>query len=120
MVSELIAQITEFGPFLVMSLGFVVGLGHAFEPDHIAAISTQISKIKSHKVQTRNVLKSTLTKAAILGALWGAGHTTTLVMVGFLTYVLALSISPQIFSILEFVVGIMLVLFGNHYYPHQG
>lgn len=54
-----------------MGLGFVVGIEHAFEPDHVAAVSTQISKIKSQKTKARDILKNTLTKTTILGTLWG-------------------------------------------------
>ena len=36
-------------PILVMSIGLAAGLEHAFEPDHIAAVSTQISKSKLSK-----------------------------------------------------------------------
>ena len=121
------------GPFLAMGLGFAVGIEHAFESDHVAAVSTQISKIKSQKTKAREVLKNILTKTTILGALWGAGHTTTLVLVGFLAYVLAISIHPQIFATLEFGVGMMLVFLGiasilnrkrmffktKHRHPHQ-
>ena len=115
-----------------MSLGFAVGLEHAFEPDHIAAVSTQISRIKSQKTKAKDILKNTLTKTTVLGALWGAGHTTTLVMVGFLAYILAISVSPQIFATLELGVGMMLVFLGitvilnrnkflksKHRHPHQ-
>ena len=117
---------------MAIGLGFVIGLGHAFEPDHVAAVSTQVSKLKSQKVKARDVLKNIMTKTTILGALWGAGHTTTLVLVGFLVYVLAISIQPQIFATLELCVGIMLVFLGitailnrnkffktKHSHPHQ-
>jgi len=114
-----------------VKLGFAVGIEHAFESDHVTAVSTQISRIKSQKTKAK-ILKNTLTKTTILGALWGAGHTTTLVMVGFLAYVLTISIQPQIFATLEFGVGIMLVFLGiatilnrnkffktKHRHPHQ-
>lgn len=117
---------------MAIGLGFAVGLGHSFEPDHVAAVSTQISKIKSQKTKAKDILKNTLTKTTILGALWGAGHTTTLVMVGFLAYVLAIKIQPQIFVTLELGVGMMLVFLGitailnrnkffktKHRHPHQ-
>ncbi|WP_182130346.1 high frequency lysogenization protein HflD [Nitrosopumilus sp. b3] len=111
-----------------MGLGLAVGMQHAFEPDHIAAVSTQISKFKIKS--TRHLLKESFTKSSVLGALWGAGHTTTLVLVGFLVYALAITIQDQIFSGLEFAVGIMLVFLGvttiinrkikfRHKHPHQ-
>ncbi|KAF6246501.1 high frequency lysogenization protein HflD [Nitrosopumilus sp. b3] len=128
MVEEIIREIGTLTPALVMGLGLAVGMQHAFEPDHIAAVSTQISKFKIKS--TRHLLKESFTKSSVLGALWGAGHTTTLVLVGFLVYALAITIQDQIFSGLEFAVGIMLVFLGvttiinrkikfRHKHPHQ-
>ncbi|ABX13049.1 high frequency lysogenization protein HflD [Nitrosopumilus maritimus] len=113
-----------------MGLGLVVGIQHAFEPDHVAAVSTQISKSKYLQKSVGASLKESLTKSSILGALWGAGHTTTLVLIGFLVYVLAITIQDQIFFGFEFAVGLMLVFLGittivnkkiqlKHKHPHQ-
>ncbi len=113
-----------------MGLGLTVGIQHAFEPDHIAAVSTQILKSKLTKKSTKQLIRQSITKSSILGAVWGAGHTTTLVLIGFLVYVLAITIQDEIFSGLEFVVGMMLVFLGittilnkkiqfKHKHPHQ-
>jgi sulfite exporter TauE/SafE len=113
-----------------MGLGLAVGIEHAFEPDHVAAVSTQISKSKLAKKSTKRLLKESLTKSSLLGMFWGAGHTTTLVIMGFLAYALAITIQDQIFSGLEFAVGMMLVFLGittilnkkikfRHKHPHQ-
>lgn len=113
----------------VMGLGLAVGLEHAFEPDHIAAVSTQISKSKFSKKSVTQMLKESMTKSSLLGVIWGAGHTTTLVFMGLLVYALAITIQDQIFSGLEFVVGLMLVFLGittilnrkikfKHRHPH--
>lgn len=113
-----------------MSFGFTIGIQHAFEPDHVAAVSTQISQSKFKQKSTKSLLKELFTKTSILGVLWGAGHTTTLVLIGFLVYVLTITISEQVFSGLEFVVGLMLVFLGlttilnkklrfKHKHPHQ-
>ena len=117
-------------PSLVMGLGLAVGIQHAFEPDHMAAVGTQISKSKFTQKPVRTLLKESFTKSSILGAFWGAGHTTTLVLIGFLVYTLAITIQDQIFSGLEFTVGMMLVFLGistilnkkirfKHKHPHQ-
>ena len=117
-------------PTLVMGLGLTAGIEHAFEPDHIAAVSTQISKSKFAKKSTMQLLKESFTKTSLLGMFWGAGHTTTLVLIGFLVYALAISVQDQIFSELELAVGIMLVFLGmttiinkkikfKHRHPHQ-
>lgn len=113
-----------------MGLGLAVGIQHAFEPDHVAAVSTQISKSKFYKKSTKQLIQESITKSSILGAVWGAGHTTTLVLIGFLVYALAITIQDQVFSGLEFAVGIMLVFLGittilnkkirfKHKHPHQ-
>ncbi len=117
-------------PLLVMGLGLVAGLQHAFEPDHIAALSTQISKSKSTKKSPKQILQESITKSSILGAMWGAGHTTTLALMGLLVYTLAITIQDQIFSGFEILVGAMLVFLGittiqnkkiklKHTHPHQ-
>lgn len=117
-------------PFLIMGIGFTVGFQHAFEPDHISAVSTQISKSKLSKKTTIQLLRESFTKSSLLGVLWGAGHTTMLVLVGLLVYVLAVTIQEQVFDSLEFAVGIMLVFLGittildkkiqfRHRHPHK-
>ncbi len=115
---------------LVLGLGLTIGLQHAFEPDHVSAISTQISKNKSQQ-SSRHLIKSAITKSSVLGAIWGAGHTTTLVIMGLVVYGLALSISQNLFSSFELVVGLMLLILGittilnkkilkiPHKHPHE-
>ena len=56
----------------LLLLGFVLGLRHALDVDHLAAVSTIVS-------QRRSVWSSSL-----VGALWGLGHTASLVAVALL------------------------------------
>src|SRR6185503_2120978 len=56
--------------FVVLSIGLLFGLKHATEVDHVVAVSTIVSR-------HRNVFRS-----AIVGALWGAGHTAALMIIG--------------------------------------
>ena len=113
-----------------MGLGLAIGLEHAFEADHVVAVSTQVSKIKSAKESVKLAIKTGITKSSILGAVWGAGHTTTLVLMGLLVYSLAITIPDEVFSGFEFLVGMMLVFLGvttilnkkfkfRHKHPHQ-
>ena len=114
-----------------MGLGLAIGLEHAFEPDHVAAVSTQVSKNKIAKKSSRQIIKESITKSSLLGAVWGAGHTTTLVLIGMLVYVMTVTIQEQVFQGLEFVVGLMLVFLGittmlnkkifrfRHKHPHE-
>ena len=90
----------ESSIFAVLAIGFVIGLYHAVEADHLAAVSAIVSEKK-------NVFVSTL-----VGGLWGVGHTISLFVVGLLAIFLKLQISETVEAKLEAVVGGMLVLLG--------
>ncbi len=96
-------------PALILTLGLAVGLQHAFEPDHISAVTTQISKRKYKIQNVKQLLKEGTFKSSILGALWGAGHTTTLVIMGLVLFLFSINIPSNVFLGFEFIVGIMLV-----------
>jgi ABC-type nickel/cobalt efflux system permease component RcnA len=85
-------------PLLV--LGFLVGMRHALEADHIAAVSS----LATRSASTSECLRQ--------GLFWGLGHTVTLVVFGSLVLVLDRSLSPSFASGLEMAVGAMLVLLG--------
>lgn len=81
-------------------LGLLLGIKHAFEADHIIAVSTILT-------EQRNSYKS-----ALVGTFWGIGHTATLFIVGIIILLAKVSIPARISNILEFGVGIMLVFLG--------
>ncbi len=110
MIDEILNQIQTMTPALILTLGLAVGLQHAFEPDHITAVTTQIAKKKQKTQQIKQLLKEGTFKSSILGALWGAGHTTTLVLVGLLLFIFSINIPSNVFLGFEFIVGIMLVV----------
>lgn len=90
-------------PLLVaaIGLGFLLGVEHALDADHVVAISTIVSR-------SRNLFR-----AALMGAVWGLGHTTTLFILGGLVMVvLKVAIPDAVALSLEFLVGIMLVVLG--------
>jgi high-affinity nickel permease len=130
-MEEILTQVGDLSPVLVMGLGLAIGLEHAFEPDHVAAVSTQISQGKFTQKSAKQIIKSGTIKSSILGAFWGAGHTTTLVMMGLLVYAFAVKIEESVFSSLELIVGMMLVFLAvttilnkkiirlKHQHPHQ-
>lgn len=107
-MQEILSQIGQMSPLLVIGLGLSVGLQHAFEPDHLAAVSTQISKLQSG-TSTRRMLKTGTMRSSMIGLLWGAGHTTTLILMGLLAYALTIRIEQNIFSTMELLVGAMLI-----------
>lgn len=89
-------------PSLIITLfvGFILGIKHAFEADHVLAVSTIVSERKNPF------------KAAIVGAFWGIGHTTTLFIIGIIILFLRVSIPERLNSSLEILVGIMLIILG--------
>jgi len=84
----------------MLAFGFVLGLKHAIEADHIAAVSTIASEHTS-------ILRSTF-----VGAFWGIGHTISLLVAGAAIVLLHIEISSRMSLVLEFAVGIMLIALG--------
>ncbi len=87
-------------PLAILGLGFVLGLRHALDVDHLAAVSTIVS-------QRRSLLRSSL-----VGALWGLGHTVSLVAVAVAVIGLHAEIPPSVGHLLELGVAVMLVVLG--------
>jgi len=85
----------------ILGLGLLLGLKHALDADHVVAVSTITSQTKSLK------------KAAWIGAFWGLGHTTTLLIAGTIVLALGLTIPDRLSLGLEFIVGIILVILGG-------
>ena len=81
-------------------LGTVLGMRHALEPDHLAAVSTLMTGERSSA------------KAAWLGAWWGLGHTLTLFTAGGLLVVLQAEMPAIVTQVLEVCVVLLLVGFG--------
>lgn len=81
-------------------LGSLLGMRHALEPDHLAAVSTLVSGERSGF------------KAALLGACWGLGHTTTLVLVGGALVLLRAEMPPRVADAFELAVAVMLIGLG--------
>jgi hypothetical protein len=81
-------------------LGILVGLRHAFEPDHLTAVSTLVGE--THDVR----------HGALLGVLWGLGHTISLVVVGMILAFVGATLPPRAGTAFELGVAVMLVLLG--------
>lgn len=84
----------------ILTFGFVLGLKHAVEADHVAAVSTIASEHPS------------MLGSSFVGALWGIGHTISLLIGGAIIVLLHVEISNRISRILEFIVGLMLIVLG--------
>lgn len=90
-------SVTTFG---VLGVGLVFGLKHATELDHVVAISSIVS-------QHRTVFRS-----ALVGGVWGLGHSASLILVGVLVLVLRVAIPVSLASWLEFGVALMIIGLG--------
>ncbi len=95
------ASLASLSSFAVLGLGIVFGLKHATEVDHIVAVSTIVS-------EQRNLLR-----AALVGGLWGVGHTASLMIVGTVVLALRVAVPAGVASWLEFGVALMIIGLGT-------
>ena len=86
----------------LLVLGFVLGLRHALEADHVAAISTIVTERRS------------LLSSLVVGASWGFGHTLALLIAAVGVVLLRYRMSDQMSHFFELCVGIMLVVLGGN------
>jgi high-affinity nickel-transport protein len=95
--------------FAIVALGFVLGLRHATDPDHVIAVTTIVAR------------QRTIAGAATIGAAWGVGHTLTMLLVGSGIIVFGWVIPPRIGLSTELSVGVMLIVLGlmNLTTPHD-
>lgn len=84
----------------IIFLGFFLGMRHATDPDHVIAVTTIVSR------------ERTVRSAALIGSLWGIGHTITIVLVGGAIILWNVVIPPRIGLAMEFSVALMLILLG--------
>ena len=115
--------------FLILAAGAMVGLIHAFEPDHVSAMSTQIMSGKSSLTKKQS-LKNLTAISSWRGMIWGFGHTSSIIIIGVLIAGLSLNIGNEFFLGAELIVGIMLIFLGvftlrnrnilgqTHIHPH--
>lgn len=81
-------------------LGLLVGLRHAFEPDHLTAVSTLVGEARDGR------------RGALLGALWGLGHTLALMIVGLALLVFGETLPAHVAASFELAVSVMLIVLG--------
>ena len=85
----------------IIVLGLLLGMRHATDPDHVIAVATIVSR------------QRTAWGAALIGSLWGIGHTVTITLVGGLIILFDVVIPPRLGLAMEFSVALMLVLLGT-------
>lgn len=88
--------------FSVLGLGFLIGMHHAMEADHVAAVSS----IAARKSNVQSVVKHGLT--------WGLGHTITLFLFAGAAIILGRVIPDTVAAWLETIVGAVLIVLGAH------
>jgi high-affinity nickel-transport protein len=84
----------------ILALGFLLGMRHATDPDHVVAITTIVTRQQG------------IAKAGVIGALWGLGHTFTIFVVGTMIILFQVTIPPRIGLSMELAVAAMLILLG--------
>ncbi len=90
----------------ILLLGFLLGMRHAVEADHIAAVASLSSRANSIWEGVRQ------------GAAWGLGHTLTLFLFGSIVLFVANIVPEEIVRGIEFAVGIMLIILGGDVLRH--
>jgi ABC-type nickel/cobalt efflux system permease component RcnA len=84
----------------IIALGFFLGVRHATDPDHVIAVATIVSRQRS------------IRQGALIGALWGLGHTITILVVGSAIILFGIVIPTRVGLTMELSVGLMLILLG--------
>lgn len=87
-------------PLSILAIGLLLGIRHATDADHVVAVSTIVAQQRK------------LGSASIIGALWGIGHTITVLMVGVAIIVFHVVIPPRVGLFLEFTVALALITLG--------
>ena len=132
MIDTIIVMLQANNPVLILVAGLMIGLVHAFEPDHLSAVSTQLLKNNNNTSSSRKLdfRKLTIT-SSLRGALWGMGHTSSIILIGLVIAGLSLNIPDDFFVSAEVVVGFMLIILGiftftnksifkqKHIHPHK-
>jgi len=110
--------------WVILLISALLGLRHASDPDHLAAVTTLIASEKDHEK---------LREAGIMGLLWGAGHGTTLVLIGVPLVLFNRYLPESVQQAAETLIGVIIValaarlllrwrrgLFHAHTHTHDG
>src|SRR5579859_1245496 len=88
------------GLLSIIAIGFLLGMRHATDPDHVIAVSTIVTN--EHSVK----------RSAIVGAVWGIGHTLTILAVGGAIVFFKITLPPRLGFGMEMAVALMLIWLG--------
>ena len=87
-------------PAALLAIGFMLGMRHALDPDHVVAVTAIVARERSFQ------------RAQWIGALWGIGHSTTVFLVGGTIAAFRIVVPPHFALALEMCVAIMLIVLG--------
>jgi high-affinity nickel-transport protein len=90
--------VTQF--LALAGFGFLLGMRHATDADHVIAVTTILNRSRRFAHMT------------LIGALWGLGHTVTVVLVGGAIILFNVVIPPPVGLAMELVVALMLIALG--------
>lgn len=85
---------------IALMIGFLLGLRHATEADHLVAVTTIVSEQRS------------VWRSMMVGVLWGVGHTAALFAAGLLIIILHVTIPERVAALLELAVAAMITFLG--------
>lgn len=88
---------------LVLLVSLALGLRHATDPDHLAAVTTLIASEEG---------RARMSRAGLMGLLWGLGHGTTLALVGLPLVLLGLYLPHTLQQTAELAIGCIILLLG--------
>src|SRR5919199_5137775 len=86
------------GLVLILAIAFALGLRHASDPDHLVAVSTLVAGMRERATRA----------AALLGAAWGAGHATTLLLFGVPVVALHAYVPGGVERVAETLIGVII------------
>lgn len=85
---------------VIVAIGFVLGMRHATDPDHVVAISTIVTR------------EQKIGKSALIGLAWGIGHTLTILAMGTVIVAFRIALPPRAGLAMEMAVAVMIVVLG--------
>jgi high-affinity nickel permease len=99
-MSDLLSPVNGLAPIGFAALGFVLGMRHATDPDHVVAVTAILTRERR------------LVAASRTGLVWGLGHSLTVLLVGCAIIVFKIKVPVRLGLAMEFSVGLVLILLG--------
>jgi uncharacterized membrane protein (DUF441 family) len=100
MFDRAIHEDTLISLLTILAVGFLLGVRHATDADHVIAVSTIVTR------------EQKVGRAAMIGAAWGVGHTVTIFAVGSVLILFRIALPPRVGLSMELAVGLMLIVLG--------